>query len=114
MPQLRGIGEKKVKEEVGGGKDTLTKCGVPSDDVVGLRAPFLNTDETVRGVLAGSGFLYERWVERWSLWVALRWCTVVAALRRVALRCAVLCCAVLRCAVLCCAVLAGSGFLYER
>lgn len=57
---LRGIGEKKVKSEIEGGKETLTSCGVPADDVVGLRAPFLNTDETVRQVLAENNFLYER------------------------------------------------------
>ena len=37
----QGIGEEKVAKEIQGGKDTLTNCGVPAEDIVGLRVRLL-------------------------------------------------------------------------
>ncbi|PRW60004.1 polysaccharide deacetylase [Chlorella sorokiniana] len=57
---VRGKKYSEVSNEIVGLRDQLVKqCGVPKDDVVGFRAPFLETDETVRKVLADNGFLYE-------------------------------------------------------
>jgi hypothetical protein len=38
----------------------LAECGIPEEDVVGFRAPYLFTDEQLREVLHAQGFLYDR------------------------------------------------------
>lgn len=40
--------------------DVLAASCPPRSDIVGFRAPFLETDETVRKVLGDNGFLYDR------------------------------------------------------
>lgn len=56
---LYGEDKSKVGSEIMGGKNALVACGVPESDVVGFRAPLLQTDPGVREVLAENGFLYE-------------------------------------------------------
>jgi len=49
-----------LDKEVVDARSELASCGIPESDIVGLRAPFLETDSDVREVLYENGFLYER------------------------------------------------------
>lgn len=42
------------------GRRMLVECGIPEEDVVGFRAPYLFTDDQLREVLHEQGFLYDR------------------------------------------------------
>ncbi|KAI7844629.1 hypothetical protein COHA_001719 [Chlorella ohadii] len=57
---VRGKKYQQVADEIVGLRDQLVKqCGISKDEIVGFRAPFLETDETVRKVLGDNGFLYD-------------------------------------------------------
>ncbi|KAI7844630.1 hypothetical protein COHA_001720 [Chlorella ohadii] len=57
---VRGKRYSEVADEIVGLRDRLVKqCGIPRDDIVGFRAPYLDTDENVRKVLAANKFLYD-------------------------------------------------------
>jgi hypothetical protein len=57
--KLPGMERSKLVNEIVGARDKLVDCGVPKEDVVGLRTPYLDTDTAVREVLHQNGFLYE-------------------------------------------------------
>lgn len=59
---LFGLGRPGIEAEVVGSRQALAQCGVPAADIVGLRAPYLETKADVREVLADKGFLYDRWI----------------------------------------------------
>jgi peptidoglycan/xylan/chitin deacetylase (PgdA/CDA1 family) len=59
-PSLKGLRAAELRGEVLGAQEDLVACGVPEEDVVGLRAPFLESDAALRALLAGNGFLYDR------------------------------------------------------
>ncbi|PRW59662.1 polysaccharide deacetylase [Chlorella sorokiniana] len=57
---VRGVRYSQVADEIVGLRDRLVKqCGIPKQDIVGFRAPYLSTDENVRKVLAANKFLYD-------------------------------------------------------
>jgi peptidoglycan/xylan/chitin deacetylase (PgdA/CDA1 family) len=58
-PSLKGLRAAELRGEVLGAQEDLVACGVPEEDVVGLRAPFLESDAALRALLAGNGFLYD-------------------------------------------------------
>ena len=50
--------EEKTKQIVGA-KEWLSKCGIPKNDIVGHRSPFLSDDADVRKILFQNGYLYD-------------------------------------------------------
>ncbi|KAI7842639.1 hypothetical protein COHA_003743 [Chlorella ohadii] len=65
--KLPGMERSKLVNEIVGARDKLVDCGVPKEDVVGLRTPYLDTDTAVREVLHQNGFLYEAaLIEDWK------------------------------------------------
>lgn len=56
---LSGAERSYVEDEILGARKKLVKCGVPEEDVVGARAPYLNNDVQYREVLWEAGFLYD-------------------------------------------------------
>lgn len=60
-PSLKGLRSASLRDEVLGAQEDLVSCGVPEQDIAGLRAPFLESDAALRGLLAGNSFLYDRW-----------------------------------------------------
>jgi hypothetical protein len=58
--QLVGQSREYVESQVAGARRMLAECGIPEEDVVGFRAPYLFTDEQLREVLHAQGFLYDR------------------------------------------------------
>ena len=59
--RLAGEAREFVEREAVEGRRQLAACGVPERDIVGFRAPFLDVDPQLRGVLHHAGFLYDRW-----------------------------------------------------
>ncbi|KAL4457862.1 hypothetical protein ABPG75_012727 [Micractinium tetrahymenae] len=57
--RLYGANRTFVESEIVGGRAQLAECGVPAEDIVGFRAPYLHIDAPVRQVLAAHGFLYD-------------------------------------------------------
>lgn len=49
-----------MESEVVGARRQLAECGVPEQDIVGFRAPYLFVDPQLREVLHENGFLYDR------------------------------------------------------
>ncbi|EFN52368.1 hypothetical protein CHLNCDRAFT_138797 [Chlorella variabilis] len=48
-----------LRREIVGAREKLAECGIPEQDVVGLRAPYLETKPEVRAILHENGFLYD-------------------------------------------------------
>lgn len=57
---LLGLDAAGLEREILGARAELAACGIPEEDVVGLRAPYLETKTEVRQLLHENGFLYER------------------------------------------------------
>lgn len=57
---LLGLDAAGLEREILGARSELAACGIPEEDVVGLRAPYLETKTEVRQLLHENGFLYER------------------------------------------------------
>lgn len=47
------------QEEILGARDFIVSCGIPENDVVGHRSPYLSDDADVRKVLSEGGFMYD-------------------------------------------------------
>lgn len=56
---LKGLSSDKLDYEILTARTELAECGIPESDIVGLRAPFLETDIAVRAKMYNNGFLYE-------------------------------------------------------
>ncbi|KAL4451906.1 hypothetical protein ABPG75_007568 [Micractinium tetrahymenae] len=56
---LSGAERSYVEDEILGARKRLVECGVPEEDIVGARPPYLNTDVQYREVLWEAGFLYD-------------------------------------------------------
>ena len=48
-----------LESEVLDARRELAACGIPEGDIVGMRAPFLESDPALRGLLHRNGFLYD-------------------------------------------------------
>ncbi|EFN58774.1 hypothetical protein CHLNCDRAFT_140524 [Chlorella variabilis] len=57
--RLVGQDRSYVESEVVGARRQLAECGVPEQDIVGFRAPYLFVDPQLREVLHENGFLYD-------------------------------------------------------
>ncbi|KAI3433743.1 hypothetical protein D9Q98_003550 [Chlorella vulgaris] len=57
--QLRWLDRQRIEEEIGGAKDDIVACGIPSDNVVGFRTPYLSDNPDVRQVLFELGFRFD-------------------------------------------------------
>lgn len=49
-----------IRDEIQGARSFLAGCGIPASDVVGMRAPYLETKPEVRQILHSKDFLYDR------------------------------------------------------
>lgn len=49
-----------LEKETVGARSQIAECGIPEGDIVGFRAPYLETDIALRKELYTNGFLYER------------------------------------------------------
>ena len=58
--QLMNMTRKSMRQEIVGARGKLAACGIPARDIVGFRAPYLDTNRYVRDTLAEGGFLYDR------------------------------------------------------
>ncbi|KAL4422675.1 hypothetical protein ABPG75_008872 [Micractinium tetrahymenae] len=58
-PSLNGLRKSEIEDEVLGARSKLAACGIPEQDIVGLRCPYLETKPEVREVLEENGFLYD-------------------------------------------------------
>lgn len=60
--QMMNMSRAEMRREVFGARDALAACGIPAADVVGFRAPYLETNRYVRDTLAEeeAAFLYDR------------------------------------------------------
>lgn len=47
------------ENQILGGRDYIVSCGVPKDDVVGHRSPYLSSSSEVRKILNENGYLYD-------------------------------------------------------
>ena len=57
--QLRGVEQALLESEILDARRQLAACGIPEGDIVGMRAPFLESDPALRGALHRHGFLYD-------------------------------------------------------
>lgn len=53
---LRWFERDGIEEEIGGARDDIVKCGIPAEDVVGFRTPYLADKPEVRETLYEDGF----------------------------------------------------------
>ena len=61
---LLNLGKAAIAAEVAGARAALAACGVPATDIVGMRAPGLESKPEVRQALSEAAFLYDRCVMR--------------------------------------------------
>ena len=59
--QLIKLDKSDIEAQIVGGRHEIAACGIPEGDIVGFRAPYLDTNPDVREVLHEAGFLYDRW-----------------------------------------------------
>ncbi|EFN55781.1 hypothetical protein CHLNCDRAFT_145232 [Chlorella variabilis] len=64
---LPGKDREYLQDEIAGARSKIAECGVPEEDIVGFRSPYLNTGPLVREVLSDNGFLCDSSViEDWN------------------------------------------------
>ncbi|EFN59331.1 hypothetical protein CHLNCDRAFT_56687 [Chlorella variabilis] len=56
---LRWFERDGIEEEIGGARDDIVKCGIPAEDVVGFRTPYLADKPEVRETLYEDGFRFD-------------------------------------------------------
>ncbi|KAI3430406.1 hypothetical protein D9Q98_005001 [Chlorella vulgaris] len=58
-PSLLTMTKAQIRDEIQGARSFLAGCGIPASDVVGMRAPYLETKPEVRQILHSKDFLYD-------------------------------------------------------
>lgn len=58
--QLLKMTKAQIRDEIQGARSFLAGCGIPARDVVGMRAPYLETKPEVRQILHSNDYLYDR------------------------------------------------------
>lgn len=48
-----------IQQELLGARDAIAACGIPADQVVGARMPYLEATPAMRQVLSDAGFAYD-------------------------------------------------------
>lgn len=71
---VKGMPTAQLEKETVGARAELAECGIPEGDILGFRAPYLETDIALRKMLFKNGFLYERCGH---VGCAVVWCGVV-------------------------------------
>lgn len=56
---VKGMPTAQLEKETVGARAELAECGIPEGDILGFRAPYLETDIALRKMLFKNGFLYE-------------------------------------------------------
>ncbi|KAL4421045.1 hypothetical protein ABPG77_007520 [Micractinium sp. CCAP 211/92] len=56
---VKGVPAAQLEKETVGARSQIAECGIPEGDIVGFRAPYLETDIALRKELYTNGFLYE-------------------------------------------------------